>query len=140
MRPVPINAATMNPRIRIAPTSPVSPAPSDCAAKATVLMRRNANSQNRQSNSTGRHGDATEQRGVAEPSDRRGGDDADQGRGQVRDHRGTRDGETPARSLPSMGETTPIQRDRIGLYRPRGVPNIRDSSQIGITITAPSRK
>ena len=25
-------------------------------------------------------------------------------------------------------------------YRPRGVPNSRDSSQIGITITAPSRK
>ena len=25
-------------------------------------------------------------------------------------------------------------------YRPRGAPNIRDSSQIGITITAPSRK
>jgi hypothetical protein len=29
---------------------------------------------------------------------------------------------------------------RIMLYRPRGVPNSRDSSQIGITITAPSRK
>jgi hypothetical protein len=29
---------------------------------------------------------------------------------------------------------------RIMLYRPRGAPNIRDSSQIGITITAPSRK
>jgi hypothetical protein len=26
------------------------------------------------------------------------------------------------------------------LYRPRGAPNIRDISQIGITITAPSRK
>src|ERR1022692_4029679 len=25
-------------------------------------------------------------------------------------------------------------------YRPRGAPNIRDTSQIGITITAPSRK
>ena len=25
-------------------------------------------------------------------------------------------------------------------YRPRGLPNSRDSSQIGITITAPSRK
>ena len=25
-------------------------------------------------------------------------------------------------------------------YRPRGAPNSRDSSQIGITITAPSRK
>jgi hypothetical protein len=29
---------------------------------------------------------------------------------------------------------------RIMLYRPRGAPNIRDSSQTGITITAPSRK
>jgi hypothetical protein len=27
-----------------------------------------------------------------------------------------------------------------GYYRPRGAPNIRDSSQTGITITAPSRK
>ena len=26
------------------------------------------------------------------------------------------------------------------LYRPRGAPNSRDNSQIGITITAPSRK
>jgi hypothetical protein len=26
------------------------------------------------------------------------------------------------------------------VYRPRGAPNIRDNSQIGITITAPSRK
>jgi hypothetical protein len=26
------------------------------------------------------------------------------------------------------------------IYRPRGAPNIRDSSQIGMTITAPSRK
>jgi hypothetical protein len=25
-------------------------------------------------------------------------------------------------------------------YRPRGAPNIRDSSQIGMTMTAPSRK
>jgi len=29
---------------------------------------------------------------------------------------------------------------RARLYRPRGAPNIRDISQIGITITAPSRK
>jgi hypothetical protein len=26
------------------------------------------------------------------------------------------------------------------VYRPRGAPNIRDNSQIGMTITAPSRK
>jgi hypothetical protein len=26
------------------------------------------------------------------------------------------------------------------IYRPRGAPNIRDNSQTGITITAPSRK
>jgi hypothetical protein len=29
---------------------------------------------------------------------------------------------------------------RRAIYRPRGAPNIRDSSQIGMTITAPSRK
>ena len=40
----------------------------------------------------------------------------------------------------------PTNRNCIGcslagrIYRPRGVPNSRDSSQIGITITAPSRK
>jgi len=28
----------------------------------------------------------------------------------------------------------------LNLYRPRGAPNIRDNSQIGMTITAPSRK
>ena len=39
------------------------------------------------------HRDAAEQRGIAEPADRRGRDDADQRRRQVRDHRGTRDGE-----------------------------------------------
>ena len=40
----------------------------------------------------------------------------------------------------------PTNRNCIGcglcelIYRPRGLPNSRDSSQIGITITAPSRK
>jgi hypothetical protein len=29
---------------------------------------------------------------------------------------------------------------RIMLYRPRGALNMRDNSQIGMTITAPSRK
>jgi hypothetical protein len=42
----------IKPRTRIARTSPVSPAPIDCAVKATVPMRRKANSQNMQSNST----------------------------------------------------------------------------------------
>ena len=36
----------------MARSSGVSPAPSACAVKATVLMRRNANSQNRQSKMT----------------------------------------------------------------------------------------
>ena len=45
-------AATMSPRTRMARNSLVSPAPSDCAVKATVLMRRKANNQNRQSKIT----------------------------------------------------------------------------------------
>ena len=45
-------AATMKPRTRITRNSAVSPAPSDCAAKAVVLMRTKANSQNRQSKIT----------------------------------------------------------------------------------------
>src|SRR5262249_34555425 len=44
--------ATISPRTRIACNSLVSPAPSDCAVKATVLMRRKPNSQNRQSKIT----------------------------------------------------------------------------------------
>src|SRR6266436_2230741 len=63
---VPISAATMSPRTRIARHSVVSPAPSDCAVNATVLMRRNANSQNRQSNST--EAIATPPSSVASPS------------------------------------------------------------------------
>ena len=66
MSAVPITAATMKPRTRIARSSPVSPAPSDCAVKATVLMRRNANSQNMQSNST--EAIATPPSSVASPS------------------------------------------------------------------------
>ncbi len=42
----------MNPRTKIARNSVVSPAPSDCAAKAVVLMRTKANSQNTQSKIT----------------------------------------------------------------------------------------
>ena len=52
MRAAPISAATISPRTRIARNSDVSPAPSDCAVKATVPMRRNANSQDTQSNRT----------------------------------------------------------------------------------------
>ena len=59
-------AATISPRIRIARNSLVSPAPSDCAVKATVLMRRNPNSQNMQSNST--DAIATPPSSVASPS------------------------------------------------------------------------
>jgi hypothetical protein len=43
----------------------------------------------------GRHGDAAEQCGVAKAADHAGRDDADQRRRQVRDHRGSRDGEDP---------------------------------------------
>src|SRR5262245_9260964 len=62
----PITAATINPRSRIARNSDVSPAPSDCAVKATVLMRRKPNSQNIQSNST--DAIATPPSSVASPS------------------------------------------------------------------------
>src|ERR1700681_172556 len=66
MRAAPIAAATIKPRTRIARNSRVSPAPSDCAVNATVLMRRNANSQNMQSNST--DAIATPPSSVASPS------------------------------------------------------------------------
>src|SRR6266498_3201025 len=36
----PTSAATISPRSRIARNSEISPDPSDCAVKATVLMRR----------------------------------------------------------------------------------------------------
>ncbi len=52
IRVAPINAATIKPRIRIAGNSSGSPAPSACAVKATVLMRRKPNSQNVQSKIT----------------------------------------------------------------------------------------
>ena len=42
----------MKPRTRMTRNSVVSPAPIDCAAKAVVLMRTKANSQNRQSKMT----------------------------------------------------------------------------------------
>ena len=42
----------MKPRTRITVCSRVSPAPSACAVKASVLMRRKPNSQNRQSKMT----------------------------------------------------------------------------------------
>src|SRR5689334_4254422 len=62
----PTAPATINPRTRIACSSLVSPAPSDCAVKATVLMRRNPNSQNRQSKIT--EAMATPPSSVASPS------------------------------------------------------------------------
>src|SRR5215469_13660153 len=45
-------AATISPRASSARSSLVSPAPSDCAVKPTVPMRRKANSQNMQSKIT----------------------------------------------------------------------------------------
>src|ERR1700752_2828821 len=58
--------ATISPRTRIACSSFNSPAPSDCAVNATVLMRRKANSQNRQSKIT--EAMATPPSSVASPS------------------------------------------------------------------------
>ncbi len=63
---MPITAATIKPRTRMTRNSLVSPAPSDCAVNATVLMRRNANSQKMQSNST--EAIATPPSSVASPS------------------------------------------------------------------------
>ena len=81
--------------------------------------------------------DASEQRGIAEPPDRHRRDDADQGRRQVRDHRRPCDGEDlRARDLRGGSQ----QATSAAVYRPRGAPNIRDNSQTGITMTAPSRK
>ena len=57
---------TTRPRTKIARNSSVSPAPSACAVKATVLMRRKANSQNRQSKIT--EAMATPPSRVASPS------------------------------------------------------------------------
>src|SRR5258708_13991230 len=52
MRQVPISAAMTKPRISSARSSWVSPAPSACAVKATVRVRRTANSKRRQSKIT----------------------------------------------------------------------------------------
>src|SRR5262245_18836693 len=62
----PTMPATIRPRTRMACNSLVSPAPSDCAVKATVLMRRKPNSQNRQSKMT--EAIATPPSRVASPS------------------------------------------------------------------------
>src|SRR6267142_225887 len=64
--PAPIRAATISPRTRIGRSSSVSPAPSDLAVKASVLMRRKPNSQNRQSKIT--DATATPPSSVASPS------------------------------------------------------------------------
>src|SRR5450631_337254 len=66
IRPAPISAATAKPRSSSARSSCVSPAPSACAVNATVPMRRNANSQNRQSKIT--EAMATPPSSVASPS------------------------------------------------------------------------
>src|SRR6195952_1988898 len=66
MRPAPIRPATTNPRTSSERNSSVSPAPTACAVKATVLMRRKANSQNRQSKIT--DAIATPPSSVASPS------------------------------------------------------------------------
>src|SRR6202165_427871 len=66
MRTTPISAATAKPRTSSARSSCVSPAPRAWAVNATVLMRRKANSQNRQSKIT--EAMATPPSSVASPS------------------------------------------------------------------------
>ena len=118
-------------------------------------MRRKPNSQNRQSNST--EAIATPPSSVASPSRPIAVVETMPSSGVVRlatiagpamantcavvtlDERGEcmpeLDGQ-PASPQPTIA----MHRLLRGDYRPRGLPNSRDSSQIGITITAPSRK
>ena len=105
--------------------------------KATVLMRRKANSQNRQSKIT--DAIATPPSSVASPSRPIAMVETMPISGVVR---------FATIAGPAMAKTCAVVTldegaNEFGLrvvYRPRGAPNIRDISQIGITITAPSRK
>ena len=134
---MPISAATMKPRSRIARNSCTSPAPSACAVKATVLMRRKANSQNRQSNIT--DAIATPPSSVASPSRPIAVVETMPISGVVRF--ATIAGPAMAKTCAVVTLVGEVNEPGLrGPYRPRGVPNSRDSSQIGITITAPSRK
>ena len=105
--------------------------------KATVLMRRNANSQNRQSNITDAM--ATPPSSVASPSRPIAIVATMPSSGVVR--LATIAG--PAMANTCADVTLDGEVNEAGLravYRPRGAPNNREISQIGITITAPSRK
>ena len=126
-----------SPRGSSACTSCSSPAPSACAANATVLMRRKANSQKTQSKIT--DATATPPSSVASPSRPIAIVETMPISGVVR---------FATIAGPAMAKTCAVVtldkevnelRPR-ALYLPRGAPNIRDISQIGITITAPSRK
>ncbi len=105
--------------------------------KATVLMRRKANSQNRQSKIT--DAIATPPSSVASPSRPIAIVETMPISGVVR---------FATIAGPAMAKTCAVvtldkEANELRLratYRPRGAPNIRDNSQIGITITAPSRK
>jgi hypothetical protein len=137
MRQRPITAATARPRTRNARSSCVSPAPSACAVKAVVLMRRNENSQNTQSKIT--DATATPPSSVASPNRPIAIVETMPIRGVVR--LATIAGPAMAKTCPVV--TLDVEVNDPGLraiYRPRGAPNIRDNSQTGITITAPSRK
>ncbi len=126
-----------SPRTSWARISGNSPAPSACAVNATVLMRRKANSQNRQSKIT--DAIATPPSSVASPSRPIAIVETMPISGVVR---------FATIAGPAMAKTCVVvtldkefnEACRRALYLPRGAPNIRDISQIGITITAPSRK
>ena len=119
--------------------------------KATVLMRRKANSQNMQSNST--DAIATPPSSVASPSRPIAVVETMPISGVVRFAiiAGPAMANTcrrirlthawmPTRRVDEPQPMDAVRRCLAGVYRPRGAPNSRDNSQIGITITAPSRK
>ena len=137
IRPAPITAAMMSPRTSCARISGNSPAPSACAVKATVLMRRKANSQNRQSKIT--DAIATPPSSVASPSRPIAIVETMPISGVVRF--AIIAGPAMAKTCADVTLDEGANKFRLRVvYRPRGAPNIRDISQIGTTITAPSRK
>jgi hypothetical protein len=102
--------------------------------KATVLVRKKENSQNRQSKTT--EAMATPPSSVGSPSRPIAMVETTPINGVVR---------FATIAGPAMAKTRALvtwefKREWPIDYRPRGAPNIRIKSQIGMTITAPSRK
>ena len=127
----PIAAAVSKARASTARCSPESFAPSACAVSATVPMRKKPNSQNMQSNTSAAMATPPSNGGFAEPADGRRRDHAEKRRRDIGHHR-----------RPGNGKDTPVVDDDRWrqIQRPRGALTSRMISQIGITITAPSRK